>query len=176
MVVERVRRGVIDGEARQWWEPIHWWPTPGAGVLDPEVPPTIAGAYDEAMRCLAIQAYRATVVMCRGMLAYVVEDQGSDEVRTKKSLAAQLRQMSVDGSLHTSLANWADHVRLLGNVGAHPNELGLVTAEEATELTKLCRQLLTVLYEVPASIDRARANTSADTTASPPATADQPVG
>jgi len=65
--------------------------------------------------------------------------------------------MSQDGSLHPSLVDWAREIRLIGNAGAHPDALDPVSDEEATDLARLCRQLLHVVYEVPARIARNRA-------------------
>jgi hypothetical protein len=45
---------------------------------------------------------------------------------------------------------------LVGNAGAHPDELEQVDQAEAADLARLCRHLVTVVYETPARIRRAR--------------------
>lgn len=136
---------------------VHWWPTPGATNLDPSVPAAVAAAFDEGMRCVGIQAPHAAVCMFRSTLAYVVKDKGSATAQAKPDLAKKLRQMATDGALHSNLADWADQIRQLGNIGAHPDELGEVSVEEGQELGRLCRELLSYLYDMPARIARSQA-------------------
>lgn len=134
------------------YEPAHWWPVPGAGHLDPAVNAKVADAYDEGARCLAVRAPRAAAVMFRAMLAFVVADKGSASARSKTGLAGKLKQMAADGDLHPSLASWAEAVRVLGNSGAHPDELPEPTQAEAEELERLCRRMIEFLYEIDARI------------------------
>jgi hypothetical protein len=95
--------------------------------------------------------------MFRGMLAQVVTDKGSAAAQAKHSLYDKLEQMSQDGSLHPSLVEWAREIRVIGNAAAHPDALDPVSDDEAADLARLCRQLLDVIYEVPARIARNRA-------------------
>lgn len=147
---------------RPEYRAIHWWPTPGADDLDPEVPGEVASAFGEGMRALSVRAPRAAVVMFRGMLAFLVQDKGSQEAKSKNSLFKRLEAMAQDGTLHPSLVDWAKEIRVIGNAGAHPDELGPVSEEEARDLSRLCRQMISVVYEVPARIARSR---SADASA-----------
>jgi hypothetical protein len=155
VVVERKVR--VQANGHPVYEGIHWWPLPGFGDLDPGIPPEVASAYSEGMRALSVKAERAAVVMFRGMLAQVVADKGSPAAQTKNSLYAKLEQMNQDGSLHPSLVEWAREIRVIGNAAAHPDALDPVSDEEAADLARLCRQLLNVIYEVPARIARNRA-------------------
>lgn len=141
--------------------PIHWWPVLGAGSLDPDVHPDVAEAYDEGMRCLSAHAPRAAAVMFRSALAYIVEDKASPVAKSKSNLHGKLKQMATDGDLHPSVADWADHIRVTGNDGAHPDRNPDVTYEKAEELAKLTRYMIQVTYEVDAQIRRARAATVA---------------
>jgi hypothetical protein len=135
---------------------IHWWPAPGDSDLDPEVPAPVVSAFSEGMRALSANCSRAAAVMFRGMLGAVVQDKGSDAAKTAPKLYQQLKAMEQDGTLHPSLVEWAAEIRLVGNAGAHPNELAPVEQAEAADLARLCRQLITVVYETPARIRRAR--------------------
>jgi hypothetical protein len=45
---------------------------------------------------------------------------------------------------------------LVGNAGAHFDELQPVEQAEASALARLCRHLITMVYETPAGIRRAR--------------------
>lgn len=148
--------GRLAGGAVQW-RGIHWWPTPGMRPSDPDLPSAVADAVAEGTRCLAVKAPRAAAVMYRAALAQIVTDRGSAQAQAKKVLAAQLKQMAVDGDLDRTLADWADHIRVIGNAGAHPNELDPVSVEEAGDLARLINGMLEYLYVMPARIQRARA-------------------
>jgi Domain of unknown function (DUF4145) len=134
---------------------VYWWPPPGTAQFDPDVPVAVSSCYDEGIKTLSVQAPRAAVVMFRAALAEIVAASGSATAQGKKTLFDQLAEMEREGTLHTSLVAWAKQIRVLGNVGAHPNSLGAVSQDEAEDLASLTRQLITVLYEVPARINRA---------------------
>jgi len=136
---------------------VHWYPAPGVGTLDPAVDTRLAGAYDEGARCLSIGAPRAAAVMFRSVLSLFVKAKGSTEAKAERHLKAALKIMKEGGSLHPSLWDWADHLNQLGNEGAHPEDYDDVTQAEATELSQFVRHLLTLEYEMPARISRARA-------------------
>ncbi|WP_229070832.1 DUF4145 domain-containing protein [Actinoplanes sp. DH11] len=150
------RDGAEFGGAIQW-RGIHWWPTPGMTAPNPDVPVTVAGEVTEGTRCLAVQAPRAAVVMFRGALAEIVQDRGSATAKGKHTLFDQLKQMTDDGDLVPALSDWASHIRVLGNAGAHPSTLAPVSMEEAEELLRLVNALLDYLYVMPAKVQRARA-------------------
>jgi hypothetical protein len=153
-----VERGTApQANGQPGYEGIHWWPPPGLSDLDPDIPSQVGSAYAEGMRALSVKAARAAAVMFRAMLGQIVADKGSAAAQAKHSLYDKLEQMSQDGSFHPSLVEWAREIRLIGNAGAHPDALDPVSDEEAADLARLCRQLLNVIYEVPARIARNRA-------------------
>jgi hypothetical protein len=135
---------------------IHWYPAPGMGVLDKQVNKGVASAYDEGMRCLSIGANRAAAVMFRSALSLFVKDKGNDKACGERHLKTALKHMKADGSLHSSLAEWADHLNQLGNEGAHPEDYDDVTAKEAAELGDFVRHLIRHEYEMPAQLLRSR--------------------
>jgi hypothetical protein len=94
--------------------------------------------------------------MFRGALAEIVADCGLPTAQGRHSLAGQLRQMADDGTLDSTLADWADHIRVLGNAGAHPSTLAPVSMDEADELLRLLTSLLEYLFVTPARVRRAR--------------------
>jgi hypothetical protein len=145
-----------EGEGPPRYEGIHWWPTPGASDLDPGVPEAVGSAFSEGMRALSANCPRAAAVMFRGMLATVVHDKGSDAAKAAPNLHQQLKAMDQEGTLHPSLVEWATEIRLVGNAGAHFDELAPVERAEAADLARMCRQLINVVYETPARIRRAR--------------------
>lgn len=137
-------------------EGLHWYPAPGMGILDKQVHPGVASAYDEGMRCLSIGANRAAAVMFRSALSLFVKDTGNEDAKRERHLKSALKHMKADHSLHPSLADWADHLNQLGNEGAHPEDYDDITAAEAAELGQFVRHLIRHEYEMPAQLLRAR--------------------
>jgi hypothetical protein len=140
---------------------LHWYPAPGAGQLDPAVPPAIASCYDEGMRCLGIAANRAAAVMFRSVLTLFIKDKGTEMAKAERHLKTALKNMKEDGGLHASLWDWADHLNQLGNEGAHPEDYDDVTDAEAQGLADFVRHLLRHEYEMPAQLAAARARSAA---------------
>ena len=150
--------GVRHGSSgRTTWRGIHWWPTPGAGTFDPAVPTPVAAAYDEAARCLSAGAPNGAASLLRNALAFIVTDKGSDTAKGKRDLSDKIKQMTRDGGPLGALGDWAEHVNLYGNAGAHPEAYGNVTPEEAKEVAALTRSMIELLYEAPAKFARRRA-------------------
>ena len=150
--------GVQHGSSgRTTWRGIHWWPTPGAGTFDPAVPAPVTAAYDEAARCLSAGAPNGAAALLRNALAFIVIDKGSDTAKGKRDLSDKMKQMIRDGGPLGALGDWAEHVNLYGNAGAHPEAYGNVTPEEAKEVAALTRSMIELLYEAPAKFARRRA-------------------
>ncbi len=139
-----------------------WWPTPGAAEFGPEVPPAVAKAYDEGLRCVSISAPNAAAAMLRNAIAAIVEDKGSVEAKSKRDLAPRIKQMIKDGSFGEAVGEWVDHVRLYGNAGAHPEAFGDVTVEESKEIASLVYTLIELIYLTPAKLAKRIANRAAN--------------
>ncbi|WP_418607070.1 DUF4145 domain-containing protein [Georgenia sp. SUBG003] len=150
---------VIESRARplESLHPVLWWPTPGAANFDDEsVPAPVVKAYDEGVRCLSIQVPNAAAAMLRSALAQVVQDKGSEAARDKKTLNDAIKQMVSEQTLPPVFKDWAEHIKNMGNAGAHPEIFGAVTMEEAEDLRALVLQLLRFLYVQPAALEKAR--------------------
>lgn len=128
------------------------WPTPGSALLDSVVPLTVSTAYDEAVRCLSAHAPNGAVAMLRTTLTWIVEDKGSEEAKARPDLKDKIKAMVADGGLPRALSDWADHVRLYGNAGVHPDKFGDVSMEEAEEVSRLTYSLIESIYILPANI------------------------
>jgi hypothetical protein len=153
VVVER--QVAPDGHAPRY-EGLHWLPALGATDLDPDVPEPVRSAFSEGMRALSANCPRAAAVMFRGTLTAIVRDKGGEAAQKAPTLYQQLKAMEQEGTLHPSLVDWAAEIRLVGNAGAHFDELEPVEQAESSALARLCRLLITMAYETPASIRRAR--------------------
>jgi hypothetical protein len=149
--------GVRHGNSgRQTWRGVHWWPPPSGGSFDPAVPEEIAAAFDEAMRCLSAGAPNGAAALFRNALAFIVVDKGSEAAKSKRDLSEKIRQMIRDGGTLGALGDWAEHVNLYGNAGAHPEVYGNVTPEEAKDVAALTRGMIQLLYEAPAKFAKRR--------------------
>ncbi|MET9269524.1 DUF4145 domain-containing protein [Kribbella sp. NPDC003557] len=135
---------------------VHWYPPPGAGLLDPAVNAEVASCFDEGMRCLSVGANRAAAVMFRSALHCFIKDKGSERAQKERHLKNALKHMKTDGDLHRSLWDWADELNQLGNEGAHPEDYDDVTDAEATALADFVRQLVKLEYEMGAQLARVR--------------------
>lgn len=102
----------------------------------------------------------ATAVMFGRTLEAIVAENGSAVAQTAmadRSLAAGLLVMSEEKDPEPALAEWAGELRLARNAAGHFNPLDDVLHEEASELSKLLRELLKFLFEVPAQLRRTKA-------------------
>jgi hypothetical protein len=138
---------------------VWWWPPPGVADLDAFIPEEIADAYREGIRAMWAQAPRAAAVMFRRTLEAIVKTSGSPAAQAaanQKNLASGLTVMADEGALDRNLADWANEIRVVANSGAHFDLVDDVTSEEAENLSRLIRELLRYLYEMPARITRTR--------------------
>jgi hypothetical protein len=131
------------------WRGIHWWPTASADVSG-DVPPDIAGVFEEAVRALHAECPRASAVMARRTLEAITVKKGE----TSGVLADRLKNLATRGVLQPTLFDWAKEVRLVGNAGAHFDPINNVSKEDAKELVSFVRELLRYLYELPGELAR----------------------
>ena len=121
------------------------------------MPAPIAVAYDEAIRCLYAGAPNGAAALLRNALALIVADKGTEAASGKRELSDKIKQMVKDGGPLGALGDWAYHVNLYGNAGAHPEVYGSVTPEEEKDVATLARSMIEQLYETPAKFARRRA-------------------
>jgi hypothetical protein len=135
------------------------WPPRGIRPTHPAVPKAIAADWLEAHLCLSIRAFRGAAAMARRAVQGVAVERGAK----KGTLNTQLKDLETNATLHPTMVEWADHIRLLGNVGAHPGDDGLetVSEDEARDVVRFLDELLRWLYELPAETAAARAARSA---------------
>ena len=153
VIEERVQDPLAPGQrpttAKVYYRGIHWWPLPETS-LSKDIPESIAGAFAKASSALHAHCPRAAVVMARRTLEAVTVDKGE----TQGTLDTRLKKLAAKGDLPPNLATWASEVRLVGNTGAHYDELNPVSVEDANDLMGFLRELLRHLYEIPADLDR----------------------
>lgn len=152
-VVEELQK--TPGLAGLTMTPIHWYPITGAVIDMSDVPPNLVSAFQEGVRCVSVEAPHAAVAMFRNALAQIVQNKGSEEAKKKETLNLAVKQMVADRTLHDGFQEWADHVRKVGNAGAHQESWDEIPLEQAQELQDLVQHLIDTLYVQPAKLRRA---------------------
>lgn len=132
-------------------------------AVDRTIPARIADDFREALRCRWIEAYKATVTMCRRAIQASCIEKNADR---NKKLVGQIDELAGKGVITQPLREFAHEVRLEGNDGAHPDADGLenVTPKDADDIIEFTREYLHHVYVMPAKL---QARKGASTTAVP---------
>ncbi|AXG99364.1 DUF4145 domain-containing protein [Deinococcus wulumuqiensis] len=129
------------------------WPTPMPSTTASEIPIEIRENLIEAKSCAAVNAYRASVVMCRRALQMACIGRGAN---AEDNLVAQINYLKTAAVITGDLHEWATVVRWVGNDGAHPGGAE-IDKEDAENMLDLTEQFLHVLYVAPAKAAAHRA-------------------
>jgi hypothetical protein len=119
--------------------------------VDDAVPPKIAEDFKEALRCRWVNAYKATVTLCRRVIQSSCLAQGADK---EKKLVVQIDDLAAKAVITEPLRQFAHAVRLEGNDGAHPDpeDLESVTSKDADDIIEFTREYLHHVYVMPAKL------------------------
>ena len=119
-------------------------------IVPDEIPEKVATDFKEALRCQFVNAHRATATMCRRALQSSCQDLGVAAAR----LVDQINDLAEQGRITRALQDMAHTVRLIGNVGAHPDEDGLedVGPADASDLIEFSREFYDHVYVMPAKL------------------------
>lgn len=101
-------------EGDKWDTPYVVFPLADSRV-NPNAPPTIRAAFEEAVSCYRAAAYTASAIMCRKTIEGVCAEHGIDE----RNLSASLKRMKETGLIDDRLFEWSDALRTVGNEAAH---------------------------------------------------------
>jgi len=122
-------------------------------IAIPEIPDNVKSDFNEALRCRSVNAYNATVEMCRRALQTSCVEQGADP---NLNLVSQIDWVHTQGKITVLLKDIAHKIRLGGNRGAHsgdPNEPTL-TPEDADAVILFSREYFRHIYEVPQMLSK----------------------
>ena len=114
-------------------------------------PPDVNMDFIEAQKCQGVEAYRATVVMCRRALEAVADSKGA----RGKNLFEKIEDLYNRGIISKGVSEIATQIRQLGNYGAHPKDdlLGGITSNDAGVILEFTHHLLKDVYGMPAKIE-----------------------
>ncbi len=120
-------------------------------IVSDEIPERVGTDFREALRCQFVNAHRATTTMCRRALQSSCQDLG---VVGDDRLADQIDDLAKQGKITKALQDMAHTVRLIGNVGAHPDEDGLedVGPDDSRDLIEFSREFYNHVYVMPAKL------------------------
>ena len=119
-------------------------------IVPDEIPEKVSTDFKEALRCQFVNAHRATATMCRRALQSSCQDLGVKDGR----LVNQINDLAGQGHITGALQEMAHTVRLIGNVGAHPDKDGLedVDPDDASDLVEFSREFYNHVYVMPAKL------------------------
>ncbi len=118
-------------------------------VISEAIPENIREDFNEALKCRWVDAYNATVEMCRRALQSSCEELGADP---KISIEAQIDWIASQGKITSFLRDMAHTIRLAGNRGAHPPRA--ITGEEADAVIQFTREYFQHVYMTAARMKK----------------------
>jgi hypothetical protein len=150
-----------------WWEYESHYPLdkPNDAVSE-DIPVQIRLDFQEALRCQWVEAYNATVEMCRRAIEGTCLEKGvPDNIRTLQGMIDSLKDQEI---ITPGLQRTAHKVRLGGDRGAHPpqgippekqkNEEGKpiqrIEKEHAEAVVGFTEHFLHHVYVVPKQLDK----------------------
>jgi len=145
--------GIIATDAFAKWTYEAHYPldSPDDSVSD-LVPDAIKEDFQEALRCIWIKSFKATVLMCRRALQVscdLEKAEGNDLFKQIDDLASKQR-------ITAPLKKMAHRIRLLGKKGAHGDYSDIdetITEKDATDAIKFMHHYLDHVYILAAALD-----------------------
>jgi hypothetical protein len=120
--------------------PFRIWPSPPR-ELSIDAPQRIRKDFDEAQRCISVQAYNAAGMLARRVLEGIATDLGADAFK----LGHKLEQLKEAGHLDGRLTDWAGALHLVGNDAAH-DLTGTVSRDDADDVLAFAEALADYVY------------------------------
>lgn len=123
-------------------------PDEGAEVRIAHLPPDVAAYYSAAVRVLEAGVPDAAAVQLRRTLEAAAAHRGV----AKGPLVQRIERLIEDGLITTDFGKVLDHIREVGNVGAHAGD-ARVDEETARRALRFTTQVLRNLFEIPAELE-----------------------
>lgn len=127
------------------WRVTEFWPDPPKPLIPEFLPPDIERAYLQAERNFVVEGNEeASGTMYRKAL-----DVGLKKIdpTLTGTLGAKLKALTTRGKLTADIADWADHVRELGNDAAH--EETAIPRKDLEDLRGITEMVLRYLFTLP---------------------------
>jgi hypothetical protein len=117
-----------------------------------EIPKEIGVGLKEALRCRWIDAFQATVLMCRRALQVSCDMEKAEG----KDLYSQIDDLAKKGRITETLRQMAQRIRLLGNKGSHGDFSDIndtLQPKDADDALTFMRHFLDHVYVLPAQLN-----------------------
>lgn len=105
--------------------------------------------YEEARRCITVNAYTASVMCCRKLIMNIAVSLGAKEGERFITYVEYLRDT---GYIPPNGKEWVDAIREKGNEANH--EIKIMKADDAKMLIDFIGMLMKFIYEFPAKINK----------------------
>lgn len=157
--VGRLSRGLfttarVTLDSKETWEKhgtsITWEPKLLEGKDFEDVPHVIAEAASEAHTCRSAGAFRAAILLARGVVEAVAKDNGV----LQGSLAAKIEELATRGLVRQFTREAADEIRHLGNDMAHGDFVEPADPEDCDAVLAVMDEILDEVYQGPARVSR----------------------
>ena len=131
----------FDAQGRQY-------PSPVFGRSIDGIPSEqVNGLYEEARRCMSVQAYTSAVLACRKLLMNIAVEKGDTP---GKRFIEYIDYLAAKNYVPPDGKEWVDHIRDKGNEATH--EIRLMNKEDGETLIEFTEMLLKFVYEFPAKV------------------------
>jgi hypothetical protein len=129
--------------------PVEIWPA-SQRTLHEGIPHGVREGVIEARKCFEAGAFLATAVMVRRAIEGFCADQGANHNTLHRSLRELVQRNVID----ERLLEWADGLRVLGNVGAHFKDHATVSKQDASDALDLIEAMLDYVYVFTAKFEQ----------------------
>jgi hypothetical protein len=137
----------LGGGRSQWKYHCHYpLSAPNESAAE-EIPDEIKSDFKEALRCRSVDAYNATVEMCRRALEASCLQQGAPDPNA--SLSKMIDWVHGQGKIANSLRDMAHKIKLGGNRAAHPSHR-VLSEQDADAVLDFTSEYFQHIYVTPA--------------------------
>jgi hypothetical protein len=119
------------------------YPGEAFGPVLEGLPADVAAAYEEARRCMSVNAFTAVEGLCRKILMHVAVDKGAKEGET---FAGYIDFLQKEGYVTPPMRSWVDLIKKHGNDSNH--RLAAPERSRAESTMTFTTQLLRSVYEM----------------------------
>lgn len=113
------------------------------------LPEDIQQLYEEARKCISVNAFTSAVLSSRKLLMNVSVSKGADP---GKSFAFYVTYLEDNHFIPPNSRDWVDHIRKKGNEATH--EIPSIDKDDAIELLGFTELLLRFVYEMPGRMNK----------------------
>lgn len=131
---------------------LSWYPLNPSGKAFEDVPGSISDAASEAYKCFSVDAYRAAMMLARGVVEAVAKHQG----HASGTLFAKIEAMGEARQVSPLTVETAHEIRQVGNDMAHGDFIVPVDKDDCQDVLNFMDALLDEVYIRPAKLNQFR--------------------